>query len=115
MGRFIDSRTELVENLEAAGLRVCLRLEDVAPPCVWPLFFDFDHGHLDGGGELRWRLHLIESPTDDERLLERLETMLDTLLAADIYPSENTTLVGVQVPENDQPLPALQVTITDTI
>jgi hypothetical protein len=41
--------------------------------------------------------------------------MLDMLLAGNIYPSENTTLVGVQVPENDQPLPALQVTITDTI
>ena len=115
MGAFIDSRTELVANLEAAGLTVCLRLEDVRPPCVWPMFFDFDHGLLDGGGELRWRLHLIEDPTDDERLLENLENMLDKLAAGGIYPSENTTLVGVRVTENDQPLPALQVTITDTI
>ena len=115
MGRFIDSRDELVEILTGAGLTVCLRLEDVNPPCVWPLFFDFDHGHLDGGGELRWRLHLIENPTDDERLIENLETMLDTLLTAGVQPSENTTLVGVLVPENDQPLPALQVTITDDI
>lgn len=115
MGKFIDSRTQLVTILEAAGLNVCLRLEDVNPPCVWPMFFDFDHGHLDGGGDLRWRLHLIETPTDDERLLENLESMLDTLLDAGVQPSDNTTLVGVRVPENDQPLPALQVTITDTI
>lgn len=115
MGKFIEDRDALVADLEAAGLVVCLRLEDVRPPCVWPLFFDFDHGLLDGGGELRWRLHLVTDPTDDERLLENLEEMLDMLLAGGIYPSENTTLVGVQVPENDQALPALQVTIAHTI
>lgn len=115
MGRFTDARDELKATLEAAGLRVTLRLEDVDPPCVYPLLFDFDHGYMDGGGEARFRLHLIVPGTDDERVLEDLDEMLDTVLAAGVQPSENTTLVGIRTPEHPDPLPAFQVTTSLTI
>jgi hypothetical protein len=54
-------------------------------------------------------------PTDDERLLENLEDLLEKVLASGITPSENTTLVAVNVPEAETPLPALQLTLTDDI
>jgi hypothetical protein len=115
VGKFIEARDQLVNQLEDADLKVTLRLEDVDPPCVWPLVFDYDHGYLGGGGELRFRLHLIVPATDDERVLEDLEAMLDALIAAGIQPSENTTLVGVRTPEHPDPFPAFQVTTSLTI
>lgn len=97
---------------DGAPLRVVATVAKANPPCVLVTLDTLDH-YIEGG-EVIWRLYLMAPYTDDERSIEQLAELLDVVLPA-VSPSAPTEYVGVPIPEQTQPVPALLIRISHTV
>lgn len=113
------SRTKLVDHLKTAeladgsGLQVVLRLGLVRTPCAFVQMEGIEP--YNAGGEITWRVYLVADFTDEERVLEQLEDLLNAVTDIGIAPSSDIEFVGLPTPEQSQPLPALLVRVQDTV
>jgi len=113
----IASRQDVVDHLSALELggeklRVTTKLTDISTPCVFVALEDIDHYNV--GGEATWRLYLVTANSDEERALEQLQQLLEVVLPA-VSPAAKTEYVGLRIPEQSQPLPALLIRINATV
>lgn len=114
----VGSRDRLVAHLKTAQLkgkplRVVTDLGKVNPPCAFVQLDNVDH-YL-AGGEVLWRAYLVADNTDQTRVIQDLEGLLNAVLEIGTSPAAATEYVGLQVPEQSQALPAFLVRITETI
>jgi hypothetical protein len=114
----IESRDRLLEHLRTATLdgdplRVVIELGDVNPPCAYVALEGIDV-YL-AGGEATWRAYLVAENTDQLRVLEQLQKLLDAVTDISIAPAAPIEYVALATPESSTPLPALLIRITDEV
>lgn len=115
---FVTSRNELMAVLKTAELddnplRVETDLGKINPPCAYVALQDLDP-HLNGG-EVVWRVYLVAEYSDQERVLEQLQRLLDAVQEIHLAPAAAIEYVALPTPESSQPLPALLIRISDTV
>lgn len=106
---------DVVEAIEQAGpdddqVNVTADPRAVRLPGVLVQFAGIDLDTLQGG-TVQLRVLVIGQDRDDPRTVEVLEDLLDVVLDADLEVSGVITTVGVQLPSQPSPMPALAIPI----
>jgi hypothetical protein len=114
----IASRERLVTVLKTAELdgdqlRVAEDLGNVNAPCAYVALQELDV-YL-AGGEATWRVYLVAEYSDQVRVLEQLQKLLDAVTEIGIAPAAPIEYVALPTPESSTALPALLIRITDEV
>lgn len=105
---------DLVEAIKAADpdtpVDVTADPTQVRLPGILVQFAGIDLDTLQGH-TVQARVLVIGQDRDDPRAVEQLETLLATALAADLEVTGLITAVGVQLPTQPSPMPALSIPV----
>lgn len=109
----MDPIRELIELCESLDppLSVSMDPQDLNPPAGWIALDEVRAANLAGGITLRTSLYLIAPDVDPERSLTQLVPIFQQLRAAGVKPDGPVTTIGVVLPGDPTPLPALRVPI----
>lgn len=109
MGSIAAAVDAYVEQLKAAGLRAWLKRADVQPPGFYVALEEISYV-LSGVDMAVCRTYAVTSITDEARAMRELEDLHQKYLDAGFTPEGTTTVVGLNLPGQAGPLPALRIT-----
>lgn len=109
----VAGRDQIAATVGAADLdgdlvTVVFRLTDINPPCIYIALDTITPYNF--GGDVRYDVFLVAPNTDEDLSIVQLQALLDAVLPL-VAPADNITYVGLNVPEQSQPLPALRIPI----
>ena len=103
---------EVVDTLEALGLRAVEDPRDLNPPCVIVRDASLAPAYL-GAYEVVWQLDVVVGDSGTRANLSALSGILATL--TDALPIDSATRVDLILPGHPDPLPAYRCLITSRV
>lgn len=95
-------------QLDGHPVNVVTRLTDINPSCVYVALNGITPYNV--GGDVRYDVFLVAPNTDEDVSVTNLQALLEAVLPL-LSPADNITYVGLQVPEQSDPYPALRIPV----
>lgn len=107
-----DQVDAFVEAVKDAQLRAWLSRSEIQPPGYYIALEEISYvlSGVDFGAVVR--VYAVSSNSDEGRAMRELDELHRKFIDADFFPEGNSTVVGVNVPGQAKPLPALRMTLS---